>query len=177
MGFFILNNSLKLFPYICITYNYRMTNLITYEKEIQILLFCLPKIVVATICGAIIGYDREKKNKVAGLRTNVLICVGSTIFTIASLLLSQYSNSDPTRILSTIVTGIGFLGGGVIMKTEDKIVGMTTAAFIWVVSAIGILCGMGSTITPILLTFGLVVVSKMFERVEKYIKEKNNIKS
>lgn len=153
-----------------------MTDIISLSSELDILLFALPKILIATICGAIIGYDREKKNKVAGLRTNILICVGATVFTIGSLILAQSNNSDPTRILSTIVTGIGFLGGGVIMKTEDKIVGMTTAAFIWVVSAIGILCGMGSTITPIILTIGLIIVSKFFERVEKYIKEKNNEK-
>jgi len=153
-----------------------MIDIITSQKEIEILLYSLPKILVATICGAIIGYEREKKNKVAGLRTITLICVGSTIFTIASLLLAQLGNSDPTRILSTIVTGIGFLGGGVIMKTEDKIVGITTAAFIWVVSAIGIICGMGGTLTPVLLTIGLLLTSKLFERVEKYIKEQNQLK-
>lgn len=150
-----------------------MTNIITASRELEILLFILPKILIATICGAIIGYDREKKNKVAGLRTNILICAGSTIFTITSLILAQSFHSDPTRILSTIVTGIGFLGGGVIMRTDNKIVGMTTAAFIWVVSAIGILCGMGSTISPILLTIGLLVISKIFERAERYIKEHN----
>lgn len=150
-----------------------MTDIITTSRELEIFLFILPKILIATICGAIIGYDRERKNKVAGIRTNLLICVGSTIFTVASIMLSQTNGSDPTRILSTIVTGIGFLGGGVIMKTDDKIVGMTTAAFIWVVSAIGILCGIGSTITPILLTIGLLVISKIFEKVEKYIKEHN----
>lgn len=150
-----------------------MTDIITYSRELEIFWYALPKILIATICGAIIGYDRERKNKVAGIRTNILICVGSTIFTIASLILAQSNGSDPTRILSTIVTGIGFLGGGVIMKTDDKIVGMTTAAFIWVVSAIGILCGMGSTITPVVLTIGLLVISKIFEKVEKYIKEHN----
>ena len=153
-----------------------MTDIISFSSELEILWYCLPKVLIATICGAIVGYDREKKNEVAGLRTNILICVGASIFTITSLLLAHYSNSDPTRILSTIVTGIGFLGGGVIMKTEDKIVGMTTAAFIWVVSAIGILCGMGATATPILLTIGLIITSKFFEKVEKYIKEKNNEK-
>ncbi len=153
-----------------------MTDIITSSKEMEILLFSLPKVIIATICGAIIGYDREMKNKVAGIRTNILICVGATIFTIVSVVLAQLNHSDPTRILSTIVTGIGFLGGGAIMKTDDKIVGMTTAAFIWVVSAIGILCGIGSTITPILLTIGLIVVSKIFERVEKQMKENNNLK-
>ena len=153
-----------------------MKELITLNSEFDILWFALPKILIATICGAIVGYEREKKNKVAGIRTNILICVGASIFTIASILLAQGNNSDPSRILSTIVTGIGFLGGGVIMKTEDKIVGMTTAAFIWVVSAIGILCGMGATITPVILTIGLVVITKLFEKVEKYIKEQQNNK-
>lgn len=153
-----------------------MKELITFNSELDILWFSLPKILIATICGSIIGYEREKKNKVAGIRTNILICVGASIFTIASILLAQWNNSDPSRILSTIVTGIGFLGGGVIMKTEDKIVGMTTAAFIWVVSAIGILCGMGATVTPILLTIGLVIITKLFEKVERYIKEKQNKK-
>jgi putative Mg2+ transporter-C (MgtC) family protein len=87
--------------------------------------------------------------------------------------LAQVTHSDPTRILSTIVTGIGFLGGGVIMRTDDKIIGMTTAAFIWVVSAIGILCGLGSMITPVILTIGLLLISKIFERVERYIKSNN----
>lgn len=153
-----------------------MTDIISLIQELDILLFTLPKILIATICGAIIGYEREKKNKVAGIRTNILICVGASIFTIASILLAKCNNSDPSRILSTIVTGIGFLGGGVIMKTEDKIVGMTTAAFIWVVSDIGILCGMGATVTPILLTIGLIIITKLFEKVERYIKEKQNKK-
>lgn len=152
-----------------------MKNIISSGQELDLICFVLPKILIATICGAIIGWEREKKNKVAGLRTNILICVGSAIFTISALLLSQFfSLSDPSRIISTIVTGIGFLGGGVIMKTEDKIIGITTASFIWVVSAIGILCGMGAMIMPIVLTMGLLMVSIIFEKVEKYIKEHNN---
>lgn len=153
-----------------------MTDIITTNSEISMLLYFLPKILIATICGAIIGWDREQKNKVAGLRTNILICVGAAIFTIVSVIVSHDNNSDPTRILSTIVTGIGFLGGGVIIKTDDKIVGVTTAAFIWVVSAIGILCGIGATLTPIILTIILLIVSKLFEKVERYIKDKNNEK-
>ena len=143
------------------------------DLELEILFFVLPKILVATICGAIIGWEREIKNKVAGLRTIILICAGSAIFTMTSFISSQYFGSpDPTRILSTIVTGIGFLGGGVIMRHDDKIVGITTAAFIWSISAIGILCGMGFTLAPISLTVGLLLVSWSFEKVEKYIKNK-----
>lgn len=140
-------------------------------NEIQILWDVLPKVLVATICGGIIGIEREIKNKVAGIRTNILICAGSTLFTVASALAAQMFNvADPTRILSTIVTGIGFLGGGVIMQNEDKLVGITTASFIWAIAAIGILCGMGFVILPIVLTIGLLAISLIFEKVEKFIR-------
>lgn len=152
-----------------------MTDIFNLHQELEILLFSIPKLLVATICGAIVGWEREKKNKVAGLRTIILICSGSAIFTIASFLAKDvYHLTDPTRILSTIVTGIGFLGGGVILRNDDKVIGLTTAAFIWTISAIGILCGMGFIIMPIVLTIGLVAVSTSFERVEKYIKQKND---
>lgn len=137
--------------------------------------YFLPKILVSTICGAIVGYDREVRNKVAGIRTNVLIAVGVTILTTISFWISKDStNIDPTRIIGQIVTGIGFLGAGVIMKHDDKIIGVTTAAFIWAISAIGVMIGLGYYITPILITIGLLIISKLFEILEKRIKEKRN---
>lgn len=143
------------------------------SNELEILWYFLPKILVATICGFIIGYDREVRNKVAGIRTNVIIAVGCTILTTVSFWLTKDNqNIDPTRIIGQIVTGIGFLGAGVIMKTDDKIVGVTTASFIWTVSAIGIMIGCGMYIIPILITIGLLIVSKIFEKIEKKIKEK-----
>jgi putative Mg2+ transporter-C (MgtC) family protein len=146
--------------------------LINFYKEIEMLGPIAIKILVATICGALVGWEREIKNKFAGLRTNLLICVGSCIFTICSFYAANlYNIADPTRILSTIVTGMGFLGGGVIMKDHDKIIGITTAAFIWVISGIGILCGMGLIIIPIILTIGLLLVSRFFEKVERYIRK------
>lgn len=144
-------------------------------NEYEIMLYFLPKILVSTICGAIIGYDREVRNKVAGIRTNVLIAVGVTILTTVSFWISKdNTNIDPTRIIGQIVTGIGFLGAGVIMKHDDKIIGVTTAAFIWVVSAIGVMIGLGYYIVPILITIGLLIISKLFEILEKKIKEKRN---
>ena len=143
-----------------------------FINEVIILSSILPKVIVATICGALVGIEREKRNKVAGIRTNILICVGAWIFTIASFLASEYYNSsDPTRILSTIVTGIGFLGAGAIIQNKDKITGLTTAAFIWTISAVGILCGMGLMVTPIVLTIGLISISHYFEKVERWIKK------
>jgi putative Mg2+ transporter-C (MgtC) family protein len=137
---------------------------------LTLLPFFTIKVIVATICGLIIGIDRELKQKVAGVRTFILISVGCAIFTASSTLMSDSSSVDPTRIVAQIVTGIGFLGAGVIVKNDDKIVGVTTAAFIWCVSAIGVLAGMGAIVTPIILTFGLLVVSLIFEKVEKIIK-------
>jgi putative Mg2+ transporter-C (MgtC) family protein len=135
--------------------------------------FIIPKIIISTICGLIIGYDREIKQKVAGIRTNILICVGCTILTSLSFYLSKDNpNIDPTRIVGQIITGIGFLGAGVIMKHDDKIIGVTTAAFIWIVSSIGILIGStGSFILPILLTLGLLFISRVFEKFENYLKK------
>ena len=135
----------------------------------------LPKVLIATICGLIIGYDREIKQKVAGIRTNILICVGCTILTATSFYLAKDNPAiDPTRIIGQIITGIGFLGAGVIMKNDDKIVGVTTAAFIWVISSIGILIAcIDSFSTPIILTIGLLIISRIFEKVETYIKNKN----
>lgn len=134
----------------------------------------LPKVLIATICGLIIGYDREIKQKVAGIRTNILICVGCTILTAISFYLAKDNpNIDPTRIIGQIITGIGFLGAGVIMKNDDKIVGVTTAAFIWVISSIGILIACTNSFsTPIILTIGLLIISRIFEKVETYIKNK-----
>jgi putative Mg2+ transporter-C (MgtC) family protein len=88
---------------------------------------------------------------------------------LSAFLIENNYQSDPSRIISTIVTGIGFLGGGVIIQHNDKILGVTTAAFIWVVSGIGILCGLGLLIMPIILTLGLLAVSMILGRIEMKI--------
>jgi putative Mg2+ transporter-C (MgtC) family protein len=141
---------------------------------IPLMKFILPKVLIATLCGLIIGYDREVKQKVAGIRTNILICVGCTILTSISFYLAKTNPLiDPTRIIGQIITGVGFLGAGVIMKHDDKIVGVTTAAFIWIASAIGILvASVNSILLPITLTLGLLLTSRFFEKIENYIKPK-----
>jgi putative Mg2+ transporter-C (MgtC) family protein len=146
----------------------------TLDPEfIPLITLLLPKVIIATICGLIIGYDREIKQKVAGIRTNILICVGCTILTSISFYLAKNNpNIDPTRIIGQIITGIGFLGAGVIMKHDDKIIGVTTAAFIWVISSIGILIAVtNSFLIPVILTFGLLIISRIFEKVETYLKK------
>jgi putative Mg2+ transporter-C (MgtC) family protein len=95
---------------------------------------------IALLAGAIIGLEREYRDKSAGFRTIILICLGSSLFTIVSLLLVS---DTMDRILANIVTGIGFIGGGVIFKSEEGINGLTTAATIWVTAAVGMAVGAG----------------------------------
>lgn len=140
----------------------------------------LPKLAVATICGAIVGYDRERKHKTAGTRTMVLICTGCTLYTMIPFLLMAETSMmdipiDPTRVIGQILTGIGFLGAGVIMKDNNKIIGVTTAAFIWVVAAIGVLIGVSDRpFVPIIMALSLVSVTNLFRKIEKNIKQKED---
>ena len=102
----------------------------------------------AILCGGIIGLERELKNKAAGMKTNILICVGSALYSSVSLLVSMAHSTegyfgDPSRIAAQIVSGIGFLGAGAIIQARGTVVGLTTAATIWVVAAIGIFVGIG----------------------------------
>ena len=98
--------------------------------------------IVALICGAIIGGDREKREKPAGLRTIILVCLGSTGFTLVSFVFAS-NTGDSGRIAAQIVTGIGFLGAGVILHGRGSISGATTAAAIWVTASVGMVAGAG----------------------------------
>jgi putative Mg2+ transporter-C (MgtC) family protein len=128
------------------------------------------RLLLAAGLGAALGVEREYRQKPAGLRTNILIAVGSALFTILSLEVTR-SVGDPSRVAGQIVTGIGFLGGGAIMRNRDTVHGMTTAATIWVNAAIGVGAGMGqyslATFTAALTLVVLVVLPPIeiyFER-------------
>ena len=137
--------------------------------EIELILYLFPKLIVATLCGIIIGWEREMKNKVAGIRTHVLVCVGSCLFTTTSFILVNH-NVDPTRVIGQIITGIGFLGGGVIFKHEDKVVGVTSAAFIWFIASVGVLVGIGYLFSSLIITIGLLGVSIILNTLENKLK-------
>jgi len=101
------------------------------------------RLLLATALGAIIGYQRERAGKVAGLRTIVLICVGAALFTLTSIY-AFGAEADPSRVAAGIVAGVGFLGAGAIIRRgEGLVAGMTTAATIWAVAGIGIAAGAG----------------------------------
>ncbi|HEX3247713.1 MAG TPA: MgtC/SapB family protein [Chloroflexota bacterium] len=103
------------------------------------------RIALAFAMGGLLGFEREQIGRPAGLRTHMLVCVGSACFTVASANAfgSDAVNRDPTRIAAQIVTGIGFLGAGTIFRTTSTVRGLTTAANIWLAAAIGLLVGGG----------------------------------
>src|SRR3990167_6504348 len=95
------------------------------------------RILIAAALGAAIGFERERSQKAAGLRTNALVAMGASLLTILSLSFGG-PGADPSRIISNIVVGIGFIGGGAILREGPRVTGITTAATLWVVAAIGI---------------------------------------
>lgn len=101
------------------------------------------RLTAALILGAIIGVEREYRGHPAGVRTMAMVSVGSCIFTAAGLFLLAGHATDPTRIAAQVVTGVGFLGAGAIFRAESGIRGLTTAAAVWVVAAIGMTVGFG----------------------------------
>jgi len=101
------------------------------------------RLCLSALLGGALGFEREWNQKSAGLRTNILISMGATLFTMMSIDLSRSSGGDATRIAAQIVTGIGFLGAGAIMRTGGSIRGLTTAAMIWVNAAVGVAVGGG----------------------------------
>jgi putative Mg2+ transporter-C (MgtC) family protein len=102
------------------------------------------RLLLATALGAGIGYQRERANKPAGLRTHALICLGSALFTVVSIF-GFTDGVDTSRVAAAVVTGIGFIGAGVIFRgmRGDRVMGLTTAASVWVAAAIGLTAGVG----------------------------------
>ncbi len=126
------------------------------------------KIVLALFVGGVIGLEREYREKAAGFRTMILICLGSAIYTIISIRISGPGN-DPGRIAAQIVSGIGFLGAGVIMRESGHTVGITTAASIWFVAALGMGLGSGEYLLVGISVLLALAVLILFPRFEAWI--------
>ncbi len=121
---------------------------------------------IAILCGFIIGVERQWSGKVAGIRTSILICMSATIF--VSLAHYYLPGEGTVRVIGQIVTGVGFLGAGVILSKDGLIRGVTSAAVIWVLAAIGSLIGLGHFITAIwisVLTVLVLVGLRYFEEL------------
>jgi putative Mg2+ transporter-C (MgtC) family protein len=125
----------------------------------------------ALLCGGAIGLERQSRGKVAGVRTSILICVGTSLFVALGATMSS-DRVDPSRVVGQVVTGVGFLGAGVILAREGRILGVTTAAVIWVLAAIGCLVGLGLLFTAIVVTLTVVAVLVGVEGVENVLERR-----
>lgn len=136
------------------------------------------RIIIAGVLGGAIGIERESINRPAGLRTHILVCMGSTLVMLTSLLLfDRYSalvNIDPTRLGAQVISGIGFLGAGTIMREGLNVKGLTTAASIWIVGCIGLAIGCGFYLGAILATVSSIIVLLFFSKAERLLIKKDN---
>lgn len=130
-------------------------------SEVQILL----RILIAMGLGALIGWERERRGQPAGLRTHIILCIGSALAMILSINLA-YPNYDPARMAAQVITGIGFLGAGAIFRYGTGVKGLTTATSLWTMGIIGLACGMGMLLVAAGTTLLLLFVLYWVERFE-----------
>ena len=131
-------------------------------------------LVVAVLLGGAVGLEREVAGKPAGLRTNILICVGAALFTQLSITLAG-ATGDKGRIAAQIVTGVGFLGAGTILHGKGIVTGLTSAATIWLVAAIGVAVGAGEVYEAGAATLVVLVVLLVLGRVERYLSRRGEV--
>ena len=129
------------------------------------------RLLLAAILGGVIGLEREFRHKASGLRTNMLICFGSAMFTVLSAQMAEKFGGDHTRIAAQIIAGIGFLGAGTIIHAQGSVVGLTSAATIFVTASVGMAAGAGmystaifATVVILLALIGLGMLEQYFER-------------
>jgi len=147
-----------------------------FQRMVEIFrLDLMLQIGLAALLGGAIGLERELGGKPAGLRTNILICIGSVLYTHLSLAMLTGSTgtippgTDTTRVAAQIVTGVGFIGAGTILHARGAVVGLTSAATIWVVAAIGVALGSGYYLEGVGTTLAVVIVLAGLGRVEKVV--------
>ena len=134
------------------------------------------RLAVSIALGTILGFDREAKNKPAGLRTHAMVSLGSAAFILATLHLAREShaagvqNSDPTRLIEGLVGGMGFLGAGTIIQSGGHVKGITTAATIWVAGSVGLACGIGQYTLAALVVVGSLMILEGLNLVERWMK-------
>ncbi|WP_353505388.1 MgtC/SapB family protein [Clostridium sp. Marseille-Q2269] len=145
------------------------------------------RIFLSIIIGGAIGFEREKKNRPAGFRTHILVCIGACIAVMIQLYIIQYMkeiirtdgdfkyllSADVSRMASQVITGVGFLGAGTIIRDKGSVKGLTTAASIWVVACIGISVGLGFYFLSVIGFLGLILSLIVFEIIERVVSDKN----
>lgn len=131
------------------------------------------QIVIVLVCSGLIGLERQMSHKPSGIRTSILITLGSMLFVKYSLIASQDAyavNADPARVMGQIVTGIGFLGAGTIMNRNGLVGGLTTASTIWVQAAIGAIIALGYYIDACIFSLVVIFVLQGLSKVEIWLR-------
>ncbi|MEN5115935.1 MgtC/SapB family protein [Luteimonas sp. TWI662] len=126
------------------------------------------RVLVAALLGGMVGWERENKGRAAGLKTHILVSIGSALFVLAPLL-SDIDGAEVTRVMQGIVSGIGFLGAGAILKLDkgERIEGLTTAAGVWMTAAIGMAAGMGQEMVALATTLVALLVVGALPRLQR----------
>lgn len=124
------------------------------------------RLLTACLLGGVVGLERESRHKASGLRTNMLMCLACAFFTLLSAHLAGDSNPDKGRVASNIVQGVGFLGAGLILHTRSRVLGLTSAATVFVVASIGMACGAGLYVEAILATIIVMMALRLIGLME-----------
>ncbi len=136
------------------------------------------RIILACFLGGLIGIERESINRPAGFRTHILVCIGATLAMLTGIFMfSQYgrfTDLDPTRLGSQVISGIGFLGAGTILREGLTVRGLTTAASIWAVASIGLAIGSGFYLGALISTVFVLIILLFFSKFENYMSKKHN---
>ena len=132
----------------------------------------IQRLLLAAALGGALGFERELRQKSAGLRTNILIAIGAALFTLMSYKLGDGAGADPGRIAAQIVTGIGFLGAGAIIRRDGDVHGLTTAATIWVNAAVGVAAGGGEFHLALIATGVTLGALLLLTPIEKIIDQR-----
>nr|WP_033171303.1 MgtC/SapB family protein [Selenomonas sp. ND2010] len=137
------------------------------------------RLVLACVLGGVIGYERQSRRKSAGLRTNMLVCLGSCLVMVLSQALYRevegLTNADPARLAAQVVSGIGFLGAGAIMKEGLTVTGLTTAACLWVVAGVGLAVGAGFYSGALMATALVFVTLGSLSRLDEWVDHEKNL--
>jgi putative Mg2+ transporter-C (MgtC) family protein len=139
----------------------------SWFQQVGVVNGAITRLLAASLLGGLIGLEREYKRRSAGVRTNLLICLGAAFFTLLSAVLAGDGSPNKGQVASNIVQGIGFLGAGLIIHNRSRISGLTSAASVWVVASIGMACGAGLLAAAAVATFIVVVALELVGFLER----------
>jgi putative Mg2+ transporter-C (MgtC) family protein len=139
----------------------------SWLQQVVVVNGAITRLVAASLLGGFIGLEREYKRRSAGVRTNLLICLGAAFFTLLSAVLAGDGSTNKGQVASNIVQGIGFLGAGLIIHNRSRISGLTSAASVWVVASIGMACGAGLLAAAAIATVIVVIALELVGFLER----------